>query len=401
MPLTKRGWALLVGSVVVGGLGRTLGVIELFILAAGGVGLAAVAVVTALLRRGVALEGERRLVPARVHAGGDSRVELSIRNLGRRTSPVVTIRDSVVQVRTSGTPAPPRQARFHVAPLEPEEVNRAAYRLGAERRGLFRIGPLETVTTDPFGLVSTTTVSAPAAELTVYPRVDAVTPPPKTTGHDPRSGGGHPTFLGSGDEFYGLRGYEVGDDLRRVHWPSTARQDELMIRQHEVPWQGRTAILLDVRQSVHTESSFEEAVSAAASLVHACWQRESQVRFLTTDGLDSGYGAGPAHLSAIMEHLAVVEPGSGRLESLAGTLRQRAAGALVLVTTSSGVGALERTAASASYGWAAVVSFGTDRAAPSAGGPTRLLVHVEPGQSFAEAWNGALALTPSGAGVRR
>jgi uncharacterized protein (DUF58 family) len=249
--------------------------------------------------------------------------------------------------------------------------------------------------------VATTSEAAPSTELTVYPRVEAVTAPPKTTGHDPRSGGGHPTFLGSGDEFYGLRGYEVGDDLRRVHWPSTARQDELMIRQHEVPWQGRTAVLLDVRQSVHSESSFEDAVSAAASLVNACWKRESQVRFLTTDGLDSAYGGGPAHLSAIMEHLAVVEPGTGRLEAVAGTLRQRATGALVLVTTTAGVAGLERTAASASYGWAAVVAFGPRGGGQAPAGPARLVVTVEPGQSFAEAWNGAMALTPAGSGARR
>src|SRR3712207_9064008 len=72
--------------------------------------------------------------------------------------------------------------------------------------------------------------SAPATELTVYPRVDVVAAPPLTTGHDPRSGGGHATFLGSGDEFYGLRAYEVGDDLRQVHWPSTARQDRKSTR---------------------------------------------------------------------------------------------------------------------------------------------------------------------------
>jgi len=45
-----------------------------------------------------------------------------------------------------------------------------------------------------------------------------------------------------GDDFYALRPYVVGDDMRKVHWPSTARRDELMVRQDELPWQGRVTI---------------------------------------------------------------------------------------------------------------------------------------------------------------
>jgi uncharacterized protein (DUF58 family) len=378
--------------------GRALGVLELFVLAAGGLGLVVVAVASVLLRGRVTLDGSRRLVPTRVHAGADSRVELSIRNRGERISPVVTLRDAVVQVRAGPGAAPPRQARFHVAPLRPDDVDRAAYRLGAERRGLFRIGPLEAVVSDPFGLAAVTNQAAPTTELTVYPRVDVVAPPPLTTGHDPRSGGGHPTALGSGDEFYALRAYELGDDLRLVHWPSTARQDELMIRQQELPWQGRATVLLDVRASAHDEPSFEHAVSAAASLLTSSWERDGQIRLLTTDGLDSGFGSGPGHLQAVMEHLAVIEAGNDRIDTLLGAMRRRATGALVVVTTSSGsVGGLERLlAARGGYGWVAVVLITRgaeyDREAPSAG----LVVRVGPGQPFAEAWNRALSV----AGVR-
>ena len=424
-PLTRRGWAVILGSFAVASLGRTLGVIELFVLAGGGLGLVAVSLVTVIAQRNVNLEGTRRLVPPRVHAGSDSRVELTIVNRGRRRSPVVMLRDSVVQVRAADwqgpeTAPPARQARFHVAPLAAEETNRAAYRLGAERRGLFRVGPLEVVAGDPFGLVAFTRQVAPATEFTVYPRVEPVAAPPLTSGHDRRTGVGHASLLGSGDEFYGLRAYEVGDDLRRVHWPSTARQDELMIRQHELPWQGRATVLLDVRAAVHTEEPFEEAVSAAASLVTACWRRDSQVRLLTTDGLDSGFGGGPAHLSALMEHLAVLEPGTGRLESVPAALRRRASGALVLVTTSGAdaggaAGPLESAGlATGGFGWAAVVLI--DRASahalaagvpgragngtlPRPGG-SRLVVTVPLGRSFAESWNAAVAAAPL-AGARR
>ncbi len=72
-----------------------------------------------------------------------------------------------------------------------------------------------------------------------------------TTGNDPLAGAEHPNALGrGGEDFYALRHYVVGDDLRRVHWPSTARHDELMVRQDELPWQGRATVLVDVR-AVH------------------------------------------------------------------------------------------------------------------------------------------------------
>ncbi len=82
----------------------------------------------------------------------------------------------------------------------------------------------------------------------------------------------------------------MGDDLRRVHWPSTARRDELTVRQDERHQQGRTTVLLDVRRAVHTDVSFERAVSAAASLLVAATVRGDEVRLVATDGTDSGYG---------------------------------------------------------------------------------------------------------------
>ena len=100
----------------------------------------------------------------------------------------------------------------------------------------------------------------------------------------------------------------MGDDLRRVHWPSSARHDELLVRQDELPWQGRTTVLLDVRKAAHSGDSLEVAVSAAASIVAATARRNDLVRLVTTDGTDSGFAPGSDHVEAIMEHLAVVPP---------------------------------------------------------------------------------------------
>ena len=174
---------------------------------------------------------------------------------------------------------------------------------------MFAIGPLEAERSDPFGLARRSTAIAPVTELTVYPRIDTVRPLPDSPGRDRHHTTPRAAAVGlTGEDFYALRAYQQGDDLRRVHWPSTARRDEIMIRQNEVPWQGRATIVLDIRGRVHTDASLEAAVSAAASVVTACWQHGSVVRLVTTDGVDSGFGTGAGHLELVLARLAVLEP---------------------------------------------------------------------------------------------
>jgi uncharacterized protein (DUF58 family) len=201
---------------------------------------------------------------------------------------------------------------------------------------VFDLGPLELRLSDPFGLASTALIAAPATKLTVYPRVDPIEALPYSIGLDPHAGSQRATNLSQlGEEFFALRPYEVGDDLRRVHWPSTARTGELMIRQDELPWQGRVTVLLDLRPAVHNAASLELAVSAAASIVAASWRRRSLLRMVGTDGVDSGFAAGHAHVEAILEHLAAARP--RRVTGLTGVLaslrRQGSGGGLAVVTT--------------------------------------------------------------------
>ena len=339
--LTRRGWGVAVGAFALAGVGRLLGIYELFVLAAGTLGVLGAGAVTVLFRP-VELEASRVLRPTRVHAGGDSRVELTVRNRGRRPSPVVTVRDSLTpsspsaRHRGGGGGTGRRQAKFLVAPLAPGQEDHASYRLPAERRGTFSVGPLEAELGDAFGLWSRVSTVAPVVELTVYPAVEPLAPLPHTRGDDPTAGAPRPSAVGSsGQDLYGLRPYQVGDDLRRVHWPSTARTGDLMVRQLELPWQGRATVLLDVRAPLHDDTTFEAAVSAAASIVAASWRAGALVRLTTTAGADSGFAAGHAHFDAVMEHLAVVEASArdGLDAVVAGLRRVGNGGALAVVTT--------------------------------------------------------------------
>lgn len=322
--LTRQGWLVGLGAVGLLLVGRVLGLVELFALGVVAAALLVGAVVLVSTAR-LELEVGRTVHPARVHVGTSSRVDLTIRNQRASGTPVLRLRDPV-----SGT----RGADLLVPPLDRGERTVAAYRLPTDRRGLVQIGPLQVVLGDPFGLTSLATVAAPIVALTVYPHVDQIAPLPYTTGHDPLAGARQPNSLGrTGEDFYALRPYVVGDDLRRIHWPTSARHDELLVRQNELPWQGRTTVLLDVRKAAHSSDSLEVAVSAAASILAATARRSDLIRLVTTAGTDSDFAPGSDHLEAIMEHLAVVPVApTGSLRRSIEMLRRRSnGGALVVI----------------------------------------------------------------------
>jgi uncharacterized protein (DUF58 family) len=385
--LSRRGWLALIGVAALSTAGRMLGLLELFSLSAGAGALVVGAIVYVRVMR-FDLDASRTAHPARVHAGQPSRVELAVTNHSSRRSPIVTVRDPFDRGR--------RWARFLLAPLQPGEMARAAYRLPTERRGVFEIGPLSAYLRDPFGLAERMVEVAPATKLTVYPKVVPIEPLPHTLGHDPHAGADHPTALGrGGEDFYALREYQVGDDLRRVHWKSVARTGELMIRQDEMPWQGRATVVLDLRLAVHDAVSLERAISAAASVVSACWQHRSLVRLAATDGKDSGFAAGHSHVDAILEYLAAVDvERSGGLVPLVERLRRDGnGGALAVITTSASSDADLAAVAQLRSRFGAVtlvVVEGGDRDGrrPAIGIPA---IRVRTDDDFGPAWNQAMA----------
>lgn len=356
--LTIQGWLVVVVAVLFVAAGRLFGIVELYVLGAGAAALA-IGAVLVVTRGRLRLAIERELHPPRVHAGAQSRVELRVVNRGRRRSPLLTLRDPVGHGRS---------ATVVVAPLPPGRDVHATYRLPTERRGILRVGPLSVQVADPFGLASFSAIGAPPVELTVWPTVVDIAPVPHTIGDDPHGGTDHPNALTSaGDDFYALRQYVVGDDLRHVHWRSTARRDELMVRQDEMPWQGRATIMLDTRSAAHTTETFEQAVSAAASIIVACARRRYLLRLVTTSGADTGSGEGAAHVERILEELATVElQTAGDLERTVAALRRSRGGSLTALLGQSND---ERTALSTmrrSFVHARVLTFrpGDDRPFP-------------------------------------
>lgn len=382
--LTRQGWLVAAGALGLILTGRLLGLVELFALGVVAAALLAGAALLVSLSR-LELEVGRSVHPTRVHVGSSSRVEVTVRNVRNLRTPLLRLHDAV-----SGT----RGADLLVAPLDRGERTVAAYRLPTDRRGLVRIGPLQVVVGDPFGLTQVSTQAAPQVEVTVYPHVDQVSPLPYTTGQDPLAGARQPNSLGrTGEDFYALRPYVVGDDLRRIHWPSSARHDELLVRQNELPWQGRTTVLLDVRKAAHSGDSLEVAVSAAASVVAATAKRRDLIRLMTTNGSDSDFAPGSDHVEAIMEHLAVVPAApAGSLRRAVDVLGRRSlGGALVVVLAEVPDTDLRAIAALRSrYGSLTVVQVDRsawDPAAPIGRPSAPAAVRITRDQPFAPTWD--------------
>ena len=309
--ITRRGLAVIAASIGLALVGRTLGLREMYGLA--GLGLGLVLAGWLVTRGPTRLRVTRSVTPARVHVDNAWRVEMQAANPGQRKSPLVSV--------SSTFSAGQRYARFSLAPLAPGATTTAAFRLPSDKRGVFTLGPLIVERSDLFGLAMKRVEAAPAMKLTVFPRVEDVSAPDGVGVADPLAEVHGPRRVGAtGGDFYALTEYERGDDLRRVHWPSVARTGRLMIRQEETPWRGRTTVIVDLRAKMHTPDSFEDVLSAAASVLLAGGARNGLVRLVTTGPFDSGFGAGRVFLDHLLEILALAQPQEGLPKTAFATL---------------------------------------------------------------------------------
>lgn len=373
---TRTGLIVGIASAALVLVGRVLGLTELYAIGAA-IGLLAVVCALWVALRRLDIVVTRSVRPSRVHVGNPCTVEIEVRNRAGRATPVLRLLDPV-----TGTAG----ADLLLAPIGLRRTTSVAYRLPTTKRGIVTVGPMQVAMSDPFGLSSTRNPAAPSVEVTVLPRVDDIPPLPRSVGPDP-DGSAETGSLGrSGEDFAALRPYIVGDDLRRVHWPSSARTGDLLVRQHDIPWQGRVCVVLDLRRQSTDDLTLERAVSAAASVLRTHLRRGDHVRLVTTTGVDSGYGMGASHLDGLLEYLAVASrTSSGSLRMAMELVERGASGAVVLVSgtlSSADVELFERSGSAVSL--RRLVRFdGPQRV--TTGRRTEVL-GVGPAEEFASAW---------------
>uniref|UniRef100_A0AAU2VWN5 DUF58 domain-containing protein n=1 Tax=Streptomyces sp. NBC_00008 TaxID=2903610 RepID=A0AAU2VWN5_9ACTN len=271
-----------------------------------------------LFRTRYRVAGTRRLSPSRVSAGTEARVHLRMDNISRLPTGLLMLQDRVPYVLG---PRP----RFVLDRVEAGGRREVSYRVRSDLRGRYPLGPLQLRLSDPFGMCELTRSFTAYDSLVVIPRTEPL-PPVRLAGESSGYGEGRQRSLAlAGEDDVIPRGYRHGDDLRRVHWRSTARYGELMVRREEQPQRARCTVLLDTRQTAYQgtgpDSAFEWAVSGAASALMHMLERGFSVRLLTDEGNAlpvegaggfSGSGQDPAAAAGLMmDTLAEVDNSDG------------------------------------------------------------------------------------------
>ena len=208
------------------------------------------------------LSSARGLQPSRASIGESATSVLRLQNLSRLPSGLLLLQDQVPW--QLGQPQ-----RLVVDRMAGGSARDVSYELSPQVRGRYDVGPLQVRLVDPFGLAQTTRTFSATDSLTVVPRVVPLAPIPLVGDWSGMGETRSRAIASTGEDDVVPREYRTGDELRRVHWKSTARSGELMVRREEQPWRTRATVLLDTRASAHrgagASSSFEWAVAAAAS----------------------------------------------------------------------------------------------------------------------------------------
>jgi len=281
----------------------------------------------------------RHLAGNRIFQREPLRMKLTLRHQPG-SSRTALLRDPVRSL-TAGTTAESQ----YLMQADPEGTEEELRRdLTFPLRGHYRLGPLTMQGSDPAGLFVRTQVAAPPAEVIVYPR-------PLPLPHLYLQGLSSyrlselrtAPLAGATQEFYGIRPYQHGDDLRRIHWKSTARTGRLAIKEYEQRVSTAATIVLDLHRAVQrgegAQSTLEYAVVIAASLAQHVVDAGHSLSLITTgaDGFVLPMDRGEHQLHKALEHLAVARAdGAADLAAaLASRLAEIPAASTVFVITPS------------------------------------------------------------------
>lgn len=275
--LTRRGLAVLVVGTAALAAGTALGVVVLvqlglMLLLAVGSSLALLGVTAHRLGRG-ALQVARTVRPHPVTVGAEATVTVRVTARPPTSVARLEVAERAARELSGGAPLRARMTRQRTELA-------LAYPLVADTRGRWAVGPLQVRHHDLFGLALRSGTLGDPFPVAVRPRTTPLRVTTSALASDAdRAVSG--TRMPAADDTL-LRGYVAGDDLRRVHWPSSARRGELLVRQDEASGRRPATVLLDLAvDPATTEWSIRLAASIAVALANA----GHHVRLLGGDAL--------------------------------------------------------------------------------------------------------------------
>jgi uncharacterized protein (DUF58 family) len=374
---TRSGIAIGISAVVLLAAGWLADYPELVILAFACLAALLVAAMWMLARPD--LTAVREIRPHRVAVGEKAYGAITVTNEARRRSPPIEAAEVVGGQRLS-IPLPS---------LASGESHQTTYPLPTQRRGIFQVGPLAIGHTDPLRLMRLGKEYATWSTLYVHPRIFSVEPVPTGQTRD-MDGPTTSSAPQGGIAFHSLREYEFGDDWRLIHWKSTARMETFMVRHNVVPNEPRLMVVLDTSMRPYSEKSFEDAVSAAASLSIAAIRGGFPLELRTTGGAASASERGADGTTAMLDLLAGVQrsaddPGLAALPSMV-PLDEGVSLGVVTGQPDTAMLAVLPTVRSR-FLMVSLIQFAERFAAPPASLRGVIAVNVRSGAEFAAAWN--------------
>ncbi len=302
---TRNGYLVLLAGLLLGGFAWLIGGIEFYAPAIA----AGISVTVALLMRYMfpsRLQITKLVSPKYVPVGGTVLVEIDVYNDKPRRTPLLRLHDAV-----EGTTG----FTVNIAPLAAKTgFASTSYQLSIESRGVYELGPMNIFDVDPLGLTQRKHKVVGTIPLVVHPHIEPVPPLTVRSISEPTLGQPDRESLGLQDEeFNGLRLYTTGDDLRRIHWLSSARQDELQVRQVVPPQHALLNLIIDTRPPCHLVKSLDVTTSIAASIATAVLSTHDGVIIQTTDGRSSAQMYGTAQLFSAYHFLACLANGASEI----------------------------------------------------------------------------------------
>ncbi|OJF13682.1 DUF58 domain-containing protein [Couchioplanes caeruleus] len=371
--MTARGAGVVAAAVMLLAIGFLFGYPDLALLGAAAATAVLCAVAFGLWRPRLGVD--RVAEPDRVPRGEPASMTLTVRNTSRLRAANLVATD---RCGPASVPVP-------LLHLRPGRDTTVEYPVPTTRRGVVPVGPLRVTRDDPLGLLTLSRAYGGTTTVWVHPRIHLLRAVPAGMA---RSLDGRIDKVPHGTiTFDSLREYVVGDELRRVHWRSSAKVGELMVREQLDTSEPTIVVVLDDRAAAHpaqrdgVAESFEAACEAAASIVAAAVREDLPVAL----HLVSGPVTGP-----FLDVLTEAGLRDGDLTRTVRSLRRSRLGDTLVYLTGPG-GRSDLGTVSALHGPYPVVIaglFGDPDAAPVAAGGGMIVIEAEDGEQFAGAWDG-------------
>ena len=306
----RRAGLTISGAILVGGalaswiLARVIGGRAVYLMAYTGALVLVVAVVIA--RRKRSLTAVRSELPSRAREGQTLEVELTL------TAPT---RLSTFVLEEKLHPHLGATVRIPVEEVTSGEGVKFNYSFRPRLRGVYKIGPASAEWTDPFGLARRNQQLLGEAEIIVHPSTENVLDRPLTRQwEDPPLRPPISKPWPTGFEFYGMRDYVPGDDLRRVVWKAVARTGRILVKESEQGITDRIVVVLDTDREWHSpgepSETFEFAIRVAASIGAYHIKEGFSVTLETNEAELAKALRGPQARIKYLDQLAMVKRGT-------------------------------------------------------------------------------------------